>query len=349
MPQASVVVATYNRLQPLRRLLERFAEQQPREQTFEVIVVDDASAHDPESVVGEFSHVLDLKFVRLERNQGVAVARQKGVELASGRVVIFVDDDMLPVPSFIDSHVRAHDGHATRVAMGPLVPAECIDVMPLFERYHAYQMELAARRYAAEGTFRGHDVYTGNLSMTRDTFWRAGAFDPSFHLEDVELGLRLERLGVSFVFVPEAVTVHGSDHTSLERWLARSVRDGRDWVRLLRKHPDSRAANPWHFFARSNPLSKPFFACSAFAPSAAPPIAQMVVTAAKIANSVRFDRATLAAMTLLYGIEFFSGVALETKSRFAMARDYRAARLAYAKGLEPRAKSLEQDHVAARA
>ena len=125
--------------------------------------------------------------------------------------------------------------------------------LPLFERFHAYQLEKVAHRHAAAGTFAGHEVYTGNLSLPRALFLRAGGFDPAFFIEDVELGVRLERCGATFVFSREAAAVHASDHTSLEGWLDRCHREGRDWVRLARKHPWAHDASPWSFMSKANP------------------------------------------------------------------------------------------------
>jgi Glycosyl transferase family group 2 len=210
--------------------------------------------------------------------------------------------------------------------MGELLPDATLDEMPLFERYHAHQLARAAERYASAGTFCGHDVYTGNLSLPRELFFRAGGFDPAFHIEDVEFGVRLEKAGATFAFSRGAATVHASDHTSLEKWLARSLLEGRDWVRLMRKHPWARASSPWRFLGAVNLLSRPLLLTVLVAPTAAPVLARVVFQGAASASALGLERATVSAMTLLYGIQYFGGVRQETGTLGDTIDAYRAYR-----------------------
>lgn len=323
----SVVVATYNRPKPLVRLLETLAQQTLPRDEYEVVVVDDGSEEDARPLVQAMTDRLQVQAIR-QKNGGVAVARQRGVEEARGRVVIFLDDDMLVAEDFVEEHVRLHDGYDDRVVMGELLPDTGIAEMPLFERYHAYQLRKVADGYAASGTFAGHAVYTGNLSLTRDLFFRAGGFDPAFHIEDVELGVRLEQEGASFIFSRSVATVHASDHTSLDSWLARSVKDGADWVRLVRKHPRVRDANPWRFMKTANPIAKPFFVAAVVAPQAGPRLARLAFDGARGAAALGFERATVQAMTLVYGIQYFVGVRRETGTLREALDSYRAYRRA---------------------
>ena len=259
-----------------------------------------------------------------QANAGVAIARQRGVERARGRIIIFLDDDMLAESDFVEQHLAAHGMANNRVVMGELLPDARLSHMPLFERFHAHQLERSAEKYSETGTFAGHDVYTGNLSMPRELFLRAGGFDPAFFIEDVELGVRLENEGAEFVFSRNVATVHASDHTSLEAWLARSMKEGRDWVRLLRKHPSAHAANPWRFLSRANPLARPFFATALLAPTAAPGLARLVFKGASQAHALGWDKAMVKVMTLVYGIQYFGGVREETGSLRDALANYRA-------------------------
>jgi GT2 family glycosyltransferase len=322
MTRASIVVATYNRKEPLARLLSTLALQTVPRDDYEVIVVDDGSREPASHLADRYAGRLHVSVIR-QANAGVAVARQRGVERAHGRYVIFLDDDMLAPQHFVETHLAIHGDRDDRVVMGELLPDAQLADMPLFERYHAHQCELVASRYGELGSFPGHDVYTGNLSLGRDLFFRAGGFDPAFHIEDVELGVRLEKLGAQLLFSRRAAAVHSSDHTSLDKWLERSVRDGVDWVRLLRKHPNARESSPWRFLLAVNPLSRPFLATVVLAPHTAPALSRFAFRGASIADALGLDRATVSAMTLVYGIQFFRGVREETGSLRDAIRDFR--------------------------
>jgi glycosyltransferase involved in cell wall biosynthesis len=329
--KASVIIATYNRKARLAALLGTLARQDLPRAAFEVVVVDDGSREEAAPAAEPFRAALEISVLRQE-NAGVAVARQRGVERCQGRIVIFLDDDMLVQQDFVRLHLEAHEGHDDRVVMGRLLPDARLREMPLFERFHARMLDRMAREFAARGTFRGHDVYTGNLSLSKALFLRAGGFDPSFHIEDVELGVRLEAAGASFVFSTEASSVHASDHTSLESWLRRSARDGRDWVKLARRHQAAVDASPWRHFRHANPALRPFFAAAVALPALAPPLSRAVLRGAAAVDRVGLDRAAVAATTAAYGLQYFAGVREETGGLREVIAAYRGYRRAAREG-----------------
>src|SRR5258708_37017084 len=107
MLRVSVVIATFNRPELLVRLLGDLAKQTLAPTEFEVVVIDAGSRLDP----GPAARALELPYaLTLHRqiNQGAAVARHKGVEIAQARVILFVDDDMHAPPQLLAEHLRMH-------------------------------------------------------------------------------------------------------------------------------------------------------------------------------------------------------------------------------------------------
>ena len=272
-------------------------------------------------------------------NGGAARARQKGAELARGRLVLFVDDDMLLPPEFVAAHLAAHVGHEKRVVMGRLRGAPGLAEMPLFERFYARMLDRFADERGARGArFDGPSLYTGNLSLPRALFFEAGGFDASFgQIEDAELGVRLERCGADFHFTEAGYTVHASDHVSRDKWLKRSVTDGKFWTRLAHKHPDAVHANPWRHLGGVNPLSRPVLAMVVLLPILADPLARTGLSLAELADRAGLEKLALQGTTLVYGIQYFRGVRGETGSLGAALREYRAFR----RGLEELRASKE--------
>lgn len=91
----SVVVATYNRATILRECLEALAVQTVPTEEYELILINDGSDDNSNSVVNEFrkSHAR-LNFAYIEqKNAGPAKARNVGIKLAKGEIVYFTDDD----------------------------------------------------------------------------------------------------------------------------------------------------------------------------------------------------------------------------------------------------------------
>lgn len=321
----TVVVATYNRELALKRLLGQLTRQTVRRDDLEVVVVDDGSSPPAAPAIRPFEADLRVKAVR-QANSGVAVARQRGAEIATGDILIFLDDDMLIKEDFVEQHLAAHRGHGNRVVLGRLLPSGEIAEMPLFERFHAEMLERMSRRCEEAGTFAGHELYTGNMSLPRELFFRAGGFDPAFFIEDTELGVRLDQQKAQFVFCSAAASVHASDHTSLESWLRRSVVEGGDWVRLSHKHPHVASASPFSMIDHVSPLLLPLLAASMALPDAAPPLSRALYRGALALDALGLHRAALAATTAVYGSRYCEGVRRATGGLGDVIAAYRAHR-----------------------
>jgi GT2 family glycosyltransferase len=125
MSRVSLIIPTFNRPHLLPRAVES-ARLAGRNIDVEVIVVDDASFDETASVCAALPNI---KYVRLERNQGVAGARNVGLLESSGDFIAFLDDDDLRVPGSLDHQVSLLLAHpdAGFVAGGVLLAdQECI-------------------------------------------------------------------------------------------------------------------------------------------------------------------------------------------------------------------------------
>jgi glycosyltransferase involved in cell wall biosynthesis len=90
-PLVSVVIPTFNRAQDLRRCLDSLVAQSFKK--FEVLVCDDGSTDNSESVAQEYCARLDLRFETAENFGGPARPRNRGISLARGSYVAFLDSD----------------------------------------------------------------------------------------------------------------------------------------------------------------------------------------------------------------------------------------------------------------
>ena len=108
LPLLSVIVPVYNTAPWLRKCLNSIINQTYR--NIEIICVDDGSTDDSLAVLQQYA-VLDSRIkVIHQENAGVSVARNRGVEVASGDYVGFVDsDDSLACNAFeiIVPHMEA--------------------------------------------------------------------------------------------------------------------------------------------------------------------------------------------------------------------------------------------------
>src|SRR5262245_50428881 len=108
--RVSVCVPTYNRSRYLREAIESALVQTFAD--FELLVVDNCSTDDTPEVAAAFAaRDRRVRYVRNERNLGLAGNFNRCVELAQGEYVALLHDDDLYLPEMLATTVGALDAH----------------------------------------------------------------------------------------------------------------------------------------------------------------------------------------------------------------------------------------------
>ena len=228
-PTVTVVVPTYDRLPRLRRVLAGLAAQD-LDRPFEVVVVDDGSTDGTDAYLRSGAPPLPI-VASTQENQGPGAARNRGVDLATGEIVVFIDDDVIPDPGLVRAHIRAHERHGDlTVVIGPMRNPPDHQMSPWIR----WEQTMLAKQYdameAGQYDATARQFYTGNASLRREHLLAAGGFDPELRrAEDVELAYRLEAAGLTFVYEPHAVGLHYAER-SFGSWLAAGYAYGRNDV-----------------------------------------------------------------------------------------------------------------------
>lgn len=198
MVDLSVVIPTYNRAAFLGEALRSIARQTV--QPTEVIVVDDASTDDTEFCVR--SSASPVLYHRLPQRSGAAVARNEGVEVARGEVVIFLDSDDLLEPTH---HARVLE----ILKEQPEIALFSCDALLIDEAGSSlrggqtyWQIQCAIKRITLRSGRRNlRDMFLlstlfAGCAVRRDVFRRVGGLRQElFPLEDYDLMLRVAAEG----------------------------------------------------------------------------------------------------------------------------------------------------------
>lgn len=115
MTTVSVVVPTYNRANVLPRAIESV-----RSQTFndlELIIVDDGSTDNTAEVI-ENTDESWIRFHQFDNNRGANAARNKGIELAEGNYISFLDSDDELHPKHIEVVLDVFDQYDSKQVLG---------------------------------------------------------------------------------------------------------------------------------------------------------------------------------------------------------------------------------------
>jgi cellulose synthase/poly-beta-1,6-N-acetylglucosamine synthase-like glycosyltransferase len=195
----SVCIITFRRPALLKQCLELIA---PGQQTldpllYEVLVSDDCPDGSAREVVHQtaFAHWIQGPAL------GVAANRNCVAKAASGVWIVYIDDDELPEPDWLQQLYIVASSGDWDVIEGRVEPADYPDSIFWY-----------APRVPYGGCF-----VLANLAILREVLFELGGFDERFRVshEDMELGMRIQKAGLRTVFVSEALVWHPARQMTL--------------------------------------------------------------------------------------------------------------------------------------
>ncbi|HEX5324864.1 MAG TPA: glycosyltransferase family A protein [Capsulimonadaceae bacterium] len=211
-----MVIPTYNRRESLMVTLGGLSRQTFPRERFEVVVVSDGCSDGTHEALAEFvkQSPFTIRWF-CQQNAGPAAARNRGIREAAHEVIVFLDDDMEPVPEFLARHAGHHEDDLKVAVLGPMSPdPKRRAVEPVWIAWEHEKLQEIYRMLSPGGEYHGqawsHHFYSGNASVRKEWLLAVGGFDESYkRQEDVQLAERMEReLGVHFVFDPTTDGLH---------------------------------------------------------------------------------------------------------------------------------------------
>lgn len=204
-PLVSVIIPVLNNLSGIERCIGALQNQSWPADRMEVIVVDNGSSDGTwESLQARQETYrqsgMRLCLLRADKAFTPYVARNRGLEKATGQIIAFTDSTCIPEPKWIENGVRELQrqnadllgGHVRFIYSDPKNAAERYDSLLNVEVKHN-----VARRGVAK---------TGNLFVRREIFDRVGRFDETVRSGgDVEWTGRASRMGCRIVYGADAV------------------------------------------------------------------------------------------------------------------------------------------------
>jgi GT2 family glycosyltransferase len=186
--------------------------------------------------------VLDAPGSGRAHGNGAGPARNEGAADASGAILVFLDDDVVPThDGVLLAHARTH-GTRPGAAVGPC-PPDLGNATSLFAMKLRNWWVDNTRRLLTADTLMFTDVCTGNLSISRSLFREMGGFRSLPRREDWELGYRLVETGVPLSAAPDATVAHDAD-LDLDNAIEDRRREGAGDYLLARMHPEALAWLP---------------------------------------------------------------------------------------------------------
>ena len=270
VPKVSIVIPTLNRASTLEDTIDKIESQTIPTDIYEVIVVDNASTDDTLRVLEAKSRKYpNLRFF-FQPKPGAAATRNAGLRRASGEIVLLIDNDILAEPDLIERHLEYHSQHARASVIGN-VTAPWKDSVDPFLRYLRHRGIYDAYSVAS-GPIDFSYYHTGNVSTPRSFLLEAGCFNEYFFIygmEDIELGSRLQNVGVQMINGERARATHHYFPT-YEEFIDRCEQAGYSLGKLIELHPElqQRFVDNGKCTKLLKPFHRVYWICSSGADSA---------------------------------------------------------------------------------
>ena len=170
----TIAIPTYNRGPILAETLERLLALTPPPD--EIVVVDQTPSYPPE--LEAKLRAFPMRWIRLPE-PSIPHAMNVALREASNRIVLFIDDDVIPSPALVQEHERAHDGKLWAVVGQVLQPGQAPEHFDEAQLHRGVPRDLAFR-FNHDQAADVENVMAGNLSVDRDKALSIGGFDERF-------------------------------------------------------------------------------------------------------------------------------------------------------------------------
>ena len=224
----SIIIPTFNGASRIVHCLDSLANQ-TLARDVEILVVDDGSTDNIAEAVARYPQA---RLIR-QQNAGPATARNRGAREACGEIILFTDDDCVPMPDWLGA------------MLAPFHDPEVVGVKGV---YRTRQTSLTARfvqiEYEDKYRLMRHlpcidFIDTYSAGFLRERFLEMKGYDTSFPVacaEDIELSYRMSARGWKMKFTPAAIVFHTHPDT-LSRYLKKKYKFAFWRLLAVRKNP----------------------------------------------------------------------------------------------------------------
>ena len=247
-PLVTVIIPTFNRLKWIPICLDSVKAQTYRD--VETLIIDDGST---DGTVAWLKSRPEYSFAQIHvqpKNGGASIARNDGIRLARGELIVFIDSDDALLPNHIETAVRVFEEH-------PNVGLFCCDSTiidsngeVLFEGRTWHQIQSQLKQHSVQTGFRSlknifefSHIFPG-FTLPKAVFEKVGYFDQSiFPMDDYDLSLRVAGAGYDVYYCNEPLALR-REHSGQCSGFANSIDTCRKQIRALKaaleRSPDLR-------------------------------------------------------------------------------------------------------------
>ncbi len=226
-PELSIIVCTYNREDLLPLTLQSLSLQSMEKSQYEVLVIDNNSTDSTASLCQQVikQHPdLNLKYF-LEKNQGLAFARNRGIKESSGKIISFIDDDAEAQSDYAMNLIRVFQEQSDYDAIGgKVIPIFPENKEPVWLSQYIWGVVAKVDKGDHPVPFRKKVPAGCNMAFRKAIFKSIGLFDTKLahRCDDLYIFGKLKAIHKKVaLYTPDVVVYH---HIPPERISASGIR-----------------------------------------------------------------------------------------------------------------------------
>jgi glucosyl-dolichyl phosphate glucuronosyltransferase len=243
----SVLLATYKRDEILKNTLNSLTRLAPAAFSYEIIIIDNNSSPETRLLVESYQHQAPIVYLA-EPKSGKNSALTTGLSQATGKLLVFTDDDIIADRHWLNelyAGVARHPG--AQLFGGRIIPKYPENHLTKesgidFEHWFLRSALVIADWQQAEGPIRAGHIWGPNMAVRRSVFESGIAFNPDIgpRGNDYVMGSETEFLhrafgaGYKCIYLPYALVHHQirEEQLTLEWMRARAFRSGKGQAAL---------------------------------------------------------------------------------------------------------------------
>jgi glycosyltransferase involved in cell wall biosynthesis len=234
-PYYSVIIPVYNRPQEVAELLESLTQQTFTD--FEVVLVEDGSTNTSDKVFEHYAAQLSIQYF-FKPNTGPGPSRNFGFEKAKGNYFVMFDSDCILPHHYFES-VEAFLKNEKADAWGGMKDFTFLQQAMAFTM--SSSLTTGGIRGGKQKAFQPRSF---NMGISREVFEKTRGFQFDRFAEDIELSIRIRKLGFRTALIPNAYVYH-KRRTSLSQFFKQVSNFGKGRILVGRKHPGEVKITHW--------------------------------------------------------------------------------------------------------
>ncbi len=216
-PLVSIVIVNFNGKDYIKNCI--YSIQKNNYSSWEVVVVDNGSIDGSVQMLeSEFGNLSNFHLIKLEKNFGPALARNKGVAMAKGEVIGFLDNDTEVHPDWIKNAVRYYENNEKvgilQCKLLMLKDKNKFDYAGEYLSSLGFLIHRASFEEDDNGQYDRPDeilaAKSAGMFIRKDVFDKINGFDEDYFIfvEETDLGWRSWLAGYSAIFAYDSVIFH---------------------------------------------------------------------------------------------------------------------------------------------